>query len=89
MSRNHLGIHWRARARLRRMALDRDDLRCTICGSPTNLEIHHIRPLSEGGSALALGNVRTLCRTCHIDHHAAATTDPERAAWRAYLRECS
>ena len=32
---------------------------------------------------LALGNVRTLCRGCHLSAHMT----PERRAWRALMRE--
>ena len=83
MSRNHLAIHWRARARLRRAALDRDDWRCVRCESPLDLECHHVTPLAAGGEHV-LDNVAMLCRDCHIDHH---TIDPERRAWRRYLHD--
>ena len=83
MSRNHARIPWRARERVRKMALDRDVWRCTTCESPADLEVHHIRPLAEGGSALALGNVRTLCRDCHIEEHLSS----DRRAWRRLLAE--
>ena len=83
MSRHHDRIPSRAWARVRRMALDRDNWRCTVCGSPVELEVHHIRPLNQGGSALALGNVETLCRGCHLDKHG----DPDRRAWRRLVAE--
>ena len=83
MSRNHADLPWRQWARLRRRALDRDGWRCTRCESPLSLEVHHVVPLAEGGPALALGNVKTLCRDCHIDQHA----DPDRRAWRRLLAE--
>ena len=83
MSRNHLRLPWRARARLRRRALDRDNWRCVRCESPLDLEVHHVVPLAEGGPALALDNLSTLCMSCHLDAH----MDPERRAWRRLLAE--
>ena len=70
--------------RLKRRALDRDNWRCVRCGSPVDLEMHHVEPLDQGGPH-SLDNVSTLCRDCHIDAH--RTIDPERAAWLAFLGE--
>ena len=83
MSRNHRRLPWRAWERLRRAALDRDGWRCTRCGSPLDLECHHIVPLDKGGAALALANVETLCRGCHLGEHLPA----ERRAWRLFVQE--
>ena len=77
-------VPWRPWARVRRRALDRDDWRCMRCESPLDLECHHVVPLDQGGAALDLANVATLCRDCHLDAHA---TDPERRAWRRLLAE--
>ena len=40
--------------------------------------------LEAGGAALALDNLETVCRGCHIAAHPSG--DPERRAWRVYLR---
>ena len=72
-------------ARARRAALDRDGWRCRRCGYPAGLEAHHVTPLQAGGAPLALANLETLCRGCHIAAHGGG--DPERRAWRRYLRE--
>lgn len=85
MSRHHAALG-RAHARLRRRCLDRDDWRCTACGSPANLEMHHLRPLADGGDPLSLDNVRMLCAGCHVETHRAAG-DVERDAWRRLLWE--
>lgn len=53
---------------LRRMALQRDGYRCGNCGLTTNLHVHHIVPLSKGGTN-QLNNLRTLCRDCHTLLH--------------------
>jgi hypothetical protein len=53
---------------LRRQALHRDGSRCGNCGGALNLHVHHIVPLSKGGSN-QLGNLRTLCDVCHKRLH--------------------
>lgn len=46
----------------------RDGYRCARCGSPYELEAHHILPLSRGG-ADEVANGVTLCRDCHLEMH--------------------
>lgn len=29
------------------------------------MHVHHIRPISDGGAALDLDNLQTLCHACH------------------------
>ena len=83
--RDHRRLPWRAWARLRRAALDRDDWKCTLCRAPDELEVHHIVALDRGGAALDLANVETLCRGCHI----AAHLDSERREWRQFVQGAS
>lgn len=55
-------------ADLRIRCFQRDDGLCQICLRPkTNLEAHHITPLSEGGEN-TLDNLITLCEDCHKKH---------------------
>ena len=70
-------------ARLRRAILDRDGWRCQRCGRYGRMEIHHADgdPMNND-----VDNLRTLCRSCHIRHHAPAIT-PAVAAWRALVDE--
>jgi 5-methylcytosine-specific restriction endonuclease McrA len=49
---------------LRREILKRDQSRCQICGSTTNLQVDHITPISKGGSN-SPRNLWTLCADCH------------------------
>ena len=49
---------------LRAQALSRDGYRCGNCGATSKLHVHHIVPLSRGGTNV-LGNLRTLCDSCH------------------------
>lgn len=59
-----------ARGKLRMEILDRDGLRCRVCGkSPDDeryltLEVHHIKPWEEGGITEPF-NLITLCHLCH------------------------
>lgn len=53
---------------LRGAALARDDYRCGNCGSTVGLMVHHIVPLSKGGTN-SLSNLRTLCEECHKKLH--------------------
>lgn len=51
-----------ARAAARR----RDGERCQRCGSTDQLQVHHIKPLAEGGDKYDLENLATLCHGCHV-----------------------
>jgi hypothetical protein len=42
---------------------ERDEI-CQKCGSETNLEVHHIIPLCDGGNN-DMDNLITLCHQCH------------------------
>ncbi|MBI4298456.1 MAG: HNH endonuclease [Chloroflexi bacterium] len=47
----------------------RDRFRCTQCGaSDVELHVHHVVPLSQGGSN-DLDNLVTLCASCHSEIH--------------------
>ena len=50
----------------RKFILDRAGWRCEKCGRPGALELHHIRPLSDGGKAWDATNSQAICRGCHI-----------------------
>ena len=68
---------------VRRSVLARDKWRCTSCGLPGRLQIHHVLPLDEGGAPFDADNLRALCTICHrLEHH---PVDPERAKWAARL----
>ena len=42
--------------------------KCSLCGSQENLNIHHIKPLKEGGDN-SFENLELLCQECHIKLH--------------------
>ena len=54
---------------IRAQVLKRDGYKC--CNDPTHtgkLHVHHIYPLSKGGSN-RLSNLQTMCEKCHEDLH--------------------
>ena len=79
--------------RVRRQVLERDGCRCTQCGRPGRLEVHHIIRVADGGAPFDPDNLRTVCVPCHLRIHggrgrslrSAGQTDPERIAWRRWL----
>ena len=52
----------------RRSIRNRDGGRCVRCSNDRKLEIHHITPVSDGGSNES-ENLATLCHACHLDAH--------------------
>lgn len=64
--------------------LERDGYKCTKCGSRKRLEVHHIVPLSKGGSPWPK-NCKTLCRKCHIKlHEQNGSLKQARRQWKEY-----
>ena len=53
---------------LRTRVLRRDGWRCQLCGSMTNLEVHHQQFRSQSG-ADSEDNLITLCTDCHSSVH--------------------
>lgn len=69
MSRHHDRLNrWRW-ASTRRAVLDRDGWRCTRCGTPRQLEVHHVEALADGGDEYDPDGCRVLCRDCHFAAH--------------------
>lgn len=46
----------------------RDNFQCVICSKKESLEVHHILPLSRGGTN-SKRNLITLCHICHSKRH--------------------
>jgi len=59
--------------KLRERVLRRDGWRCQLCGSMTNLEVHHQEFRSHSGEDTE-DNLITLCNDCHARLHCAAAT---------------
>lgn len=51
--------------------LQRDNYKCTCCGSPEKLVVHHLDGNGRGSENPNndLGNLQTLCRSCHARVH--------------------
>lgn len=79
MPRFYNSMAWLA---ARRAAIARDGRRCTRCGGAGRLEVHHIKPIKEGGRPLALENLRTLCRRCHFAEEPRRVRRTDRESWR-------
>ncbi len=54
--------------KLRKQVLRRDGWRCQLCGSNTNLEVHHKQFRSHLGGDQEV-NLVTLCLDCHSSIH--------------------
>ena len=84
MGRQH-DRHGAVIRRVRKLVLERDNYACRACGArpgAPNLEVHHIKPLSKGGSR-SPRNCKTLCRKCHIKLHDTPLAAARRE-WKAY-----
>jgi 5-methylcytosine-specific restriction endonuclease McrA len=73
--------HTPAWRRLRVAALRRDRYQCRHCLRRTATEVHHVKPLEDyPDSALDLGNLVSLCHSCHeatkLYGHKAAALPP-------------
>ena len=77
--------------RLRLQVFERDGWRCTDCQRPGALECDHIT--RDPALFWEPSNLRTLCRGCHIERHAAErrNADYRRRArgWIDFARELS
>ena len=82
MSNTHAALKTIAWERARRRALEKYFYRCADCGAPGRLEVHHVKALRDGGDPYKMANLRSLCRTCHIELHR-----PDVPEWAARWRE--
>jgi 5-methylcytosine-specific restriction endonuclease McrA len=58
--------------KVRALARQRDGDACVHCGATTELEVHHVVPLANGGSEFELSNLETTCSRCHRERHRGA-----------------
>lgn len=52
---------------IRKRVLERDSYKCVQCGNKAE-EVHHLIPLSRGGTT-AMSNLVSLCKRCHDKQH--------------------
>jgi len=65
--------------------LRRQGDRCSICGEDNvRLELHHIKPLSQGGND-SIENLSLVCRNCHANMH--TRRELREFEFEAYLLE--
>ena len=90
MSWQHRSLNQKLWAAARRGELRAAGYRCRECGRPGRLEVHHKKPLEDGGSTYAPDNLRALCFPCHRSSHAdeRAKEVPGRLEWRRELARC-
>ena len=63
------GEDWHSKwDRNRQRALERAGHRCEKCGSTTNVQVHHKRKVTDGGTD-SLRNLIVLCQACHSEKH--------------------
>jgi 5-methylcytosine-specific restriction endonuclease McrA len=68
LKRSRLRLGLKAYDELRKQVLERDGWRCQNCGTPENLQVHHIQPRSRLGDDCSQ-NLITLCAVCHRNVH--------------------
>jgi hypothetical protein len=55
-----------------------------VCRTPLTLDIHHLDPVSNGGSD-APDNLLALCPNCHTSHHYGRIPAESLRAWKMLL----
>ncbi|MHB1318183.1 MAG: HNH endonuclease [Anaerolineae bacterium] len=61
---------------------ERDHHRCCHCGTTrAELHVHHIKPVSRGGSD-DLSNLITLCKYCHAGQHPGVADRIRDGQWK-------
>lgn len=72
---------------IRAEVLERDSQSCRECGRTNLLHIHHLVPLSKGGTN-DIENLITLCGNCHqVEHPHIISTDFDRETC-LYCTQC-
>jgi 5-methylcytosine-specific restriction endonuclease McrA len=63
---------------------------CVHCRGHTNLEVHHVRALADGGDPFDLANLITVCRSCHrkLDARRRNAKGDSSAAYESPLSTC-
>ena len=85
MSRHHRQTPAREWEGIRERTFAEQGRRCGKCGKAGALEVHHVKPLKEGGTNDP-SNLQVLCRDCHIGAH-RPVMGAEALAWQLLLGE--
>jgi len=76
---------------VRYLAKKRDGFRCTECGNPRRLEVHHVKRVKDYPElAYELDNLKTLCTSCHsritkIECGFGCNPIPGKDAWKTLV----
>lgn len=65
---------WR---QLRKQAFERDEYKCTVCGSGLNLRGHHRRYRKDIRTCI-VDDIQTMCNECHERHHREKAAERKR-----------
>ena len=71
---------------LRQIALNRADGVCEKCRSRGELQVHHRKPVAQGGAIFDINNLIVLCRSCHLEAHRRIEHD-KMPSWKRKLYE--
>ena len=71
--------------RVRRDVLNAHGWRCANCGKAGRLQVHHIKPIKNGGAAFAPENLQPLCSFCHKRTHKLTTKVSESGKWNRHI----
>ena len=71
---------------VRQLVLHEAGYRCAnpVCRTPLTIEVHHLDPVSTGGSDTA-DNLLPLCPNCHTSHHAGHIPIESLKTWKLVL----
>ena len=90
MSKHHAPLSSSKWEVVRRRTFNRDGFRCQACGRPGRLECDHVQPLERGGALWDLGNLQSLCRSCHLrkteDENTTGGPIDGQDQWRHWVR---
>jgi 5-methylcytosine-specific restriction endonuclease McrA len=73
--------YWKS---VRKLVKERDGHRCVLCNTPEDLTVHHRTYKHVGQEMDNLGDLTTLCRSCHEAYH--AFKDKTRKAKRKHRK---
>lgn len=91
---SHAVTHNRRWPALRQAAKRRDGWKCVQCGGRQHLEVDHVQPVrTHPELSFDLGNLQTLCRSCHTKKTrlecGLPTISEARQKWRDAVRDMS
>ena len=70
---------------LHRKTLQRDKYKCQICGTGTNLVVHHVTYRRLGNESL--DDLVTLCDSCHFEVHKKDLEKKKQSLFESFIKE--